>query len=310
MITREHAIWAYRLFLDREPENEDVITERVTGIGNTRELRANFILSREFGENNQELVLTGETNIVIKEIGQGLRLFVDLSDHVIGWGITRGAYEQKEINYVRRTVKPSQTVLDIGAHIGLFTVIMAETVGSGGKVHAFEPLASHVSLLTRSVNENGFNARVVIEQAAVSETHGKGQLITPWYTVNSGGAYLDTTGLRAVQGHVTKSVDLIKLDNYPLRRPVSFIKIDIEGAEPLALRGAAELLRTDRPIILSELHPAQLERVSRYSPDRFISEMDSYGYNCYSLGEDGLVPFATRNTTEVGSIVFLPKEGG
>ena len=307
MITREHVLWAYRLFLDREPENEEVLAEKLTRIVNTRDLRANFMLSAEFGRNNPELAFT-ESNVVIKEIGDGLRLFVDLADHVIGWGVIRDEYERQELSFMKRTVRPGQSVLDIGAHIGLFTVVAADLVGSAGKVYSFEPLQRQKSLLQRSVGENGFADRVVVEQVAVSDQTGVGRISVPDYTVNSGGAHLLELESQVQHAHVAQDVPLIQLDSYPLRRPVSFIKIDIEGAEPLALRGAAEILHADRPVVLSEVHPAQLARVCGYTPERFISEMQGYGYDSYSLGEDCLEPLSELQSGEVRSIVFLPKK--
>src|SRR6185295_2844892 len=134
VLTREHVVWGYRLFLDREPETEFVIDEKVTSNRGTRQLRTNFMLSPEFGDNNPDLTLFNDRNIVIKELDGKLRLFVDTSDVVIGWGIIRGKYELDELDFVRRTVGPGQTVLDIGANIGLFTVTMASLTGPTGRV--------------------------------------------------------------------------------------------------------------------------------------------------------------------------------
>ncbi|MFS8085747.1 MAG: FkbM family methyltransferase, partial [Acidobacteriota bacterium] len=126
--------------------------------------------------------------------------------------------------------------------------------------------------------------------------------------INSGGAHLLELEPQVQQGHVAQDVRLIQLDSYPLRRPVSFIKIDIEGAEPLALRGAAEILHADRPVILSEVHPPQLARVCGYTPEQFISQMQGYEYESYALGEDCLEPLNKLQSDEVRSIVFLPKK--
>ena len=63
------------------------------------------------------------------------------------------------------------------------------------------------------------------------------------------------------------------LDDVPIRRPVRFIKMDVEGAEPLVMKGAAALLKADRPVVLSELHPTQLERASGTSADAFLSAL-------------------------------------
>lgn len=302
-LTREHVIWGYRLFLDREPESEAVVDEKIESTRDTRELRANFMLSPEFGEKNPELTLFNDRNIVIKELDEDLRLFVDTSDIVIGWGIIRGKYELEELDFVRRTVQPGQTVLDIGANIGLFTITMAALAGPTGRVYAFEPLPQLASLLERSINENDFGDRIVLERAAVSDTPGSGQLISAAKTTNAGGAYLNEGAVPF--GHEATDVKLITLDTYPLRRPVHFIKIDVEGAELLAFRGARALLQTDRPIIMSELHPAQLARVSGCTAAEFVAEVEGHGYTCHELSGSELIPL-TIEDDRVKSIVFVP----
>jgi FkbM family methyltransferase len=301
-LTRDHVIWGYRLFLDREPENESVIEEKIETTRGTRQLRANFMLSPEFGEKNPDLTLFNDRNIVIKEIDEHLRLFVDTSDIVIGWGIIRGKYEHEELDFVRRTVRPGQTVLDIGANIGLFTITMAALAGPTGKVYAFEPLPELAALLERSVAENNFTDRIVLERAAVSDKPGRGHLISASKTTNAGGAYLNEGTVPF--GHEASEVKLITLDSYPVRRPVHFIKIDVEGAELLAFRGAKELLKEDRPVIMSELHPAQLAKVSGCTAAEFVAELEGYGYKCHELDGTELIPLTSLDD-RVKSIVLL-----
>ena len=111
-------------------------------------------------------------------------------------------------------------------------------------------------------------------------------------------------------GHETRQIRVVALDGYALRRPVSFIKIDVEGAEPQALRGAARLLREDRPVILSEVHPSQLKVVSGVTPAAFIAQMAEMRYRCHLLGAG--VPGAEVedvHTNGVESVVFVPREG-
>ena len=302
-LTREHVIWGYRLFLDRDPENEFVIEEKINTTHGTRQLRNNFMLSPEFGENNPDLTLFNDRNIVIKELDGKLRLYVDTSDVVIGWGIIRGKYELDELDFVRRTVQPGHTVLDIGANIGLFTITMASLTGPTGKVYAFEPLEDQATLLARSVAENDFADRVVLERAAVSDKAGSGQLISASKTTNAGGAYLNNG--QVPLGHEASEVKLITLDTYPVRRPVHFIKIDIEGAELLAFRGAKELLKEDRPVILSELHPEQLRKVSGCTAAEFVAELEGSNYKCHELQGPNLVPYI-QHGNKVKSIVLLP----
>jgi|DewCreStandDraft_1066081.scaffolds.fasta_scaffold01948_9 hypothetical protein len=76
----------------------------------------------------------------------------------------------------------------------------------------------------------------------------------------------------------------------------------------LALQGAQALLRTDRPVILSELNPMQLKRVSNCSAAELVSQVESYGYDCYILkGRELVRRHITDDSDEIRSVVFLPR---
>ncbi|PYQ93674.1 MAG: hypothetical protein DMF96_29065 [Acidobacteria bacterium] len=285
-LTRDHVVWAYRILLDRDPENEDVIGPKLAGSRNTEELRHHLMTSAEFRSRNPDFAHTNDPTIVIKEIAPGVRLFIDLSDHVIGLNILRGQYEQDEVRFVRRVVGEGDSTIDVGGHIGFFTMQMAAMVGPAGRVYAFEPLDANADLFERSIAENRFGDRVLFHRAAAGTTSGTATLTFPSETLNSGGAYLLRDGSAPLAGNQSKNVPLVALDALEIRRPVRFIKIDVEGAEPQVIRGASRLVKDDRPVILSELHPTQLERASGMTADQFLAEMHALGYRAHSLGGD------------------------
>src|SRR3954466_15212703 len=128
-LTREHVVWAYRLLLDRDPESEDVIAPKLAGSRTTAELRHPLMTSGEFRDKNPDFAHTNDSTVVIREIAPGVRLFIDLSDHVIGLGILRGHYEREEIEFVRSALNAGDTAIDVGGHIGFFTMQMAAMVG-------------------------------------------------------------------------------------------------------------------------------------------------------------------------------------
>lgn len=306
-LTREHVVWAYRLLLDRDPENEEVIGPKLAGSRDTSELRRHLMTSAEFQQKNRDYAHTNDRTVVIKELAAGLRLFVDLADHVIGLNIVRGRFEQDEIAYVHGVLRPGDTAVDAGAHIGFFTVQMAAIVGANGRVYAFEPFDPNAELLERSIAENRFGDRVVFHRAAVGASSGTANLTFPVETLNTGGAYLLHEGTAPLAGNRTQSVPLVALDDVALQRPVRFVKMDVEGAEPLVVRGASALLKTDRPIILSELHPTQLERASGTSASAFLDEMRALGYRAHLLEGSNVGPPLERAPEEaIASIVFLP----
>ena len=289
-LTRDHVVWAYRLLLDRDPENEDVIGPKLAGSRDTSELRRHLMTSAEFQEKNRDYAHTNDRTVVIKELDGGVRLLVDLSDHVIGLNIVRGRYEADEIRFVRSVLKAGDVAIDVGAHIGFFTMQMAAAAGPAGRIYAFEPFDPNAALIERSIAENRFADRIVFQRAAVGAASVTATLTFPVETLNSGGAYLLRDGSAPLAGNQTKDVPVVALDSLNIRRPVRFIKMDVEGAEPQVICGAARLLKEDRPIMLSELHPTQLGRASGATADEFLAQVRSLGYRAHQItGPAGVI---------------------
>ena len=306
-LTRDHIVWAYRILLDRDPESEAVIRPKLEGYQSTQQLRADIVTSQEYADKNPDFARTNERTVVIKELDAGPRLFIDLSDHFIGLPIVRGQYETNEIAFVRQTLKPGDHALDVGAHIGFFAVHMAQFVGPAGSVTAFEPFDENARLLERSIAENAFGGRLRLERAAVSRESGETDLTFSRETLNSGGAFIVTGAIP--HGHATRRIRVVALDDLRLLRPVSFIKMDVEGAEPLVLEGARRLIAADRPIFLTELHREQLERVSRLTPDGFLERVAALRYRAFRIENGARGREVTSAPAEpVCSITLVPSE--
>jgi FkbM family methyltransferase len=263
--------------------------------------------STEFLEKNPDFAHTNDPTVVLKDIAPGVRLFLDLSDHAIGLNILRGRFERDEVAFVRSVLKPGDVAIDAGAHIGFFTMQMAAAVGPRGRVYAFEPLDANADLLERSIMENQFDDRILFKRAAVGATSGSAPLTFPVETLNSGGAYLLRDGTTPLAGNVKKNVPVVALDALDIRRPVRFIKMDVEGAEPQVIRGAERILTDDRPLILSELHPVQLERASGVTADQFLAQLSALGYRAHAI-EHGAIgaPIAHAPADVLVSIALVP----
>ncbi len=305
-LTRDHVVWAYRLLLDREPESEAVILPKLKGYQTTRQLRADIVTSREYQDKNPDFASTNRRTVVIADIDAGLRLFVDLSDQLIGLPIIRGEFEPAELAFIGRVVHAGAHVLDVGAHIGLFAMHLARLVGPTGSVTAFEPFEENATLLSRSIAENHFGDRLRLVPAAVGDKSGTTRLTFAPETLNSGGAFVVTAG-QIPAGHAVREVPMVALDDVALPTPIAFIKMDVEGAEPLVLEGAGNRLRRDRPIILTELHQDQLAQVAGVTPDEFLRQLHALGYSTFRLSGDQLGAEVTTAPPEpVCSIVAWP----
>lgn len=307
-LTRDHVVWAYRLLLDRDPESEEAITPKLHAWRTAKELRTDIMSSAEFKLKNPDAAQVSHSTIVIKPLASGARLCIDLSDHVIGLAILRDRYEVDEVAFALSQLRPGDVAIDVGAHIGFFAVQMAEAVGPEGAVYAFEPLERNAAMLERSIAENGFGPRLRLERAAVSSQSGTSRLHFAAETLNTGGAVLSeaaVTGLGALQ---SATVSTVRLDEYPCRRPVRLLKMDVEGSEPSVVDGARRLLVEDRPIIVSEVHAAQLARVSGAAPATFLAQLAALGYRPYRITPTG--PGASLDLLDLDTVVtvaFLPE---
>jgi len=192
----------------------------------------------------------------------------------------RGIYEPAETALVQRLVEPGSTVLDIGANIGYYTLQFAELVGASGRVIAYEPDPANFELLERNTQLNGY-LNVTLVQRAASNTAGILNLhrsITNWG---------DSRIFDSHDGRSTVEIASIRLDDHLADLDsVSFIKMDIQGAEGVALEGMMGLLgRSPQAKILTEFWPEGLAGCGT-SPQAFLDSITALGFALYEVGEE------------------------
>jgi len=232
----------------------------------------------------------------------GLILFAPRGDAAVVEPILEDRYELNELDFVRTAVGPGDAVVDLGAHVGAYTVRLARWVGPSGRVTAVEASSAHVEWLLRSVAANRVEAWTAVLRAAASNVNGPGWLRHPPRESSSAHAWL---GERTAEDG--EEVTTVRLDDV-IEWPVQFVKVDIEGAEGLALRGASRTIDRSRPTLLVELHPHLLPVVSGETPASLIAWMVARGYECRILGA-GRPGAAISDTPSnaATSAVFLPK---
>ena len=154
---------------------------------------------------------------------------------------------------------PGATVYDVGANRGHVTMLFSSGVGKEGKVLAFEPVPSLANAIKDNLDLNGIT-NVQICGKALSDSCGTIQFE---YSENNStqGKIVDVEpGLR-VEGVELINVQTVSLDSYlqehPTMSPPDVMKIDVEGAGGLVLKGARETIRKHRPVIFIELRGAE-----------------------------------------------------
>ena len=184
----------------------------------------------------------------------GNRLWIDPQDQgVASFLLTRGCYEPYEASLVQRLLRPGDCFVDVGANVGYYTVIAARAVGAAGRVFAFEPDPHNFLLLQRNVSVNNFDGRVTAVRCAIGAESGSCQL---FLNEDNLGDHRIVGGGDEFRGVI--EVPLRTLDEaIDLNIPLSLIKMDIQGAELLALAGMQQLLKSNGDVIIfTEFWPA------------------------------------------------------
>jgi FkbM family methyltransferase len=181
---------------------------------------------------------------------------------------------------IAKTLKPGDVVLDLGANIGLFTLLYARQVGPTGHVHSFEPGVQSFALLKTNTIINGY-ANVTLYNKAVADTDGIAKFLL-CTTGDSDNRLMDNSGEKREE----IDVELVRLDSLFGNARVDFIKMDIQGAELLAMKGLRETCGHNPGVrLLIEFSPATLEQADA-SPREFLELCHSYGFASSILHED------------------------
>ncbi len=159
-------------------------------------------------------------------------------------------------------VPHASTAVDVGANIGLSTILLARAVQ---RVVAFEPSPTNADYLRRNLASNGIsNVEVVV--AAVSDRPSTLRFHVAQF---GAGSHVVAAGHVLNSSIDTIDVPAVTLDE-ALAGPVSFVKIDAEGHEPDVLAGARAVLARDRPLIYTEINVWCLSAFAGHSPGAFV----------------------------------------
>lgn len=225
-------------------------------------------------------------------------------DSAIGKYLYSGAFEPAEFAFARNHLKPGDIVLDVGANGGLYTVMAARAVGDTGHVYAFEPGTRALEVLRHNVAINGLK-NVTIIPAAVSNSTGQASFAV---AADSALSSLADIGRGEQKIRAWTTVDTIRLDDAVERYQiphVSFIKVDVEGAEKLVFEGSPELLTRASPpfAILFEAFD-QNARAFGYTVAELLASLSLGGYSIYGFDRSMDLHPIERFGAEIGSGIY------
>ncbi len=237
----------------------------------------------------------------------GCRLRVR-SDSVLARALYVGAgFEESELSAFRTFLRPGLKVLDVGANIGLYTVLSAKAVGDQGHVWSFEPFAGALAYLRQNLALNGLG-NVTVVGKAVADTVGQSEL----YVFPDGAEVYNSLGARQrpaehLQSAGAVPVEVTTLDAFAESAglaSVDLIKIDVEGAEERVIAGAQGLLNASKDVtLLIELYEPSAAQCG-CSTQRLIASLQSRGFTLFTIEKRGKMRPATREKFSGMNAVF------
>ena len=207
-------------------------------------------------------------------------LLLNKKDAVVSGALTLGVYERGSLARWRELVKDGMTVVDVGANIGIYTLIAARR-NPNGRVIAIEPNAENADVLERMIKVNSLR-NVTVLRVAAGATRGQGMLHLDQHNKGQHSlvAFQEAVGSETVSVHRIDDV----MSEMGVHR-VDLVKMDIEGFEAKAFAGMSGLLDTGHPTLLFEFMPEWIRRAGD-DPCELLMSLEKRGYHLSTLNED------------------------
>ena len=270
----------FRLLLGRLPNREEWPGHSMRVGEPLDQVVASYVNSLEFS--NRALQAPATLGAVTLAHLPRFRIYVQDDDAAVGRYVREDNYEADVTAVFRRVLRPGAHVLDLGANIGYFTMLSADLVGPTGSVVAVEPNPANARMIEASRRANGFGNVTVAQVAAgpapgllaLHRAHSNGTTSAP---PGEAAALLDAETVGCVRAETL----------VPRGRRIDLIKVDVEGAEYLALSGCARIIRRWRPTIITEFSPSLMPGISGLSGPAYLDWLQGFGYRLGIVMPDG-----------------------
>lgn len=212
------------------------------------------------------------------EVEPGVLVPARLDDYVILWSFMHGYASDPAVRLSRQLLQPGDVAFDIGANTGLWSLGAARRVGQPGQVHAFEPVPDNHQRFLSNLRLNAIS-NIMLQRLGLSDKAGT----ATFYAASNGNSGM---GSLAPQQGVDQAIEiaLTTLDNYCREQGIEridWMKIDVEGAELLALRGGAAVLsREHAPALMFEVDDSSAAAFGS-SGAAVKSLLRDYGYQIF-----------------------------
>ena len=214
---------------------------------------------------------------------KGVTICLNKQDSIVSGALALGCYESHLLDKFLDLLKPGMFVVDIGANIGLYTILSSSRVGPKGKVVAIEPEPTNCSYIAKSLAANQFT-NGTIHQKALSDKNGEITLFL-CESNNADHRIYDAAEGSTSLGRKGVSIPTARLDDLlgEDRSKVDLIKMDIQGAEAIALKGMLGTLTANPKLkMMMEFWPWGLKQAGS-DPKKLLKDLRDIGFNIFEF---------------------------
>jgi FkbM family methyltransferase len=254
-------------------------------------------------------------SIVTIEMRDHSLMQIDVRSRTERWAFWTGEYEAAMVRRLSAILQPGWTVFDVGANVGFYTVALGRRLKElgGGTLHAFEPIPSNFERLTRCIALNALAGVVHPHNVALGDEEGlidmhweDSERASTGNAVLLKGKVIEEDGLTGnAQARITRLDTLVRQHQIGA---CHLVKLDVEGAEVLFLRGGAAFLSAQRPIIFGEFNRYWLKQLGHSFLD-VAAIAQGWQYRLYRQRERG-ASFTLLDHSEAGieNVLLCPAE--
>ena len=223
-------------------------------------------------------------------------MYLDKDDTIISHNLLLDkTWERNSTRTILKNLNLGDTFVDVGAHIGYYSLLASRIVGNKGKVYAIEPDNKNYSLLKKNIKANKYKNIQIIKKA-ISEKSGRINFYTNDSNTGDNRTYMNNN-----KSHIS-IIQSATLDSLFPNLKIDFIKMDIQGSELKALLGMKKILKENKKIkLLIEFWPDGLSQ-NNGSFEKLLTLFDKYSFELFFV-DDRKTTSPKTNTKEITKLV-------
>lgn len=280
-IVMEQITKMYKKYLLRDPDRDGLL-HWINQINNNQ---TSFDELEKQIKDSPEFHLVQQFKQGFTNTSEGFDLWIHPNDQILSRSIVYDKiWELETTKLIKKIIHEGDVGIDLGANIGYFTILMANLVGTSGKIFSFEPAPQNFEILQKNIKQNHLE-NVISEQSAIGDIDGKIKL----YLSNTNAGWHKVFPTQFVDYEVSdKNIDvkICSLDKEFIDKKIDFIKMDVEGYEWNAIQGGKKILEENYNIkLIFEFFPMAL-RANNVKPDAVLTYLLDIGFHIYVIDEN------------------------